>query len=158
AFPAAKKRRWWGPRNRSGLPDDRRSKPRRSHNTGVKQIPSSLVPAEIHWPPGIGAVPQNDESLATRRSGTMHNLKGKVAVVTGGNSGIGKATARLFAERGAQVVITGRRRDAVQTAAAEIGYGVIGLTGDVAELDHHARLVEEIRRRFGGFDIFVANA
>lgn len=88
----------------------------------------------------------------------MQNLKGKVAVVTGGNSGIGKATARLFAERGAQVVITGRRRDAVHTAAAEIGYGVIGLTGDVAELDHHARLVEEIQRRFGGFDIFVANA
>lgn len=86
------------------------------------------------------------------------SLKGKVAVVTGGNSGIGKATARLFAEQGAQVVITGRRQDAVETAAAEIGRGVVGLTGDVAELDHHRCLAEELQRRFGGLDIFVANA
>jgi NAD(P)-dependent dehydrogenase (short-subunit alcohol dehydrogenase family) len=88
----------------------------------------------------------------------MESLKGKVAVVTGGNSGIGKATAQLFAEHGAQVVITGRRRDAVEAVAAEIGYGVVGVTGDVAELDHHSRLAEDIQRRFGGLDIFVANA
>ena len=88
----------------------------------------------------------------------MDSLKGKVAVITGGNSGIGKATARLFAEEGAQVVITGRRREAVEAAAAEIGRGVVALTGDVAELEQHRRLAEEIQRRFGSLDIFVANA
>jgi NAD(P)-dependent dehydrogenase (short-subunit alcohol dehydrogenase family) len=88
----------------------------------------------------------------------MQELIGKVAVVTGGNSGIGKATARLLTERGAQVVITGRRKDAIEATATEIGLGVVGLTGDVAEVEHHRRLAQDLRRRFGGLDIYVANA
>ncbi len=88
----------------------------------------------------------------------MVSLEGKVALVTGGNSGIGKASARLFAEEGARVVITGRRRDAVAAAVAEIGHGAIGLTGDVADLDHHRRLAGEIGERLGGLDILMANA
>ncbi|MBI1188660.1 MAG: SDR family oxidoreductase [Alphaproteobacteria bacterium] len=88
----------------------------------------------------------------------MRSLDGKVAVITGGNSGIGKATARLFVEQGAQVVITGRRKEALDAAVAEIGIGAVGITGDIADLDHHKQLANEIHWRFGGADIYVANA
>ena len=88
----------------------------------------------------------------------MRSLDGKVAIITGGNSGIGKATARLFAQHGAQVVITGRRQAALDGAVAEIGLGVVGITGDVADLEHHRHLAAEVRRRFGDADIYVANA
>jgi len=88
----------------------------------------------------------------------MQHLKNKVAVITGGNSGIGKATARLFAEEGAQVVITGRRQDIVDQAVDEIGHGAIGIVGDVAELSHHKELADLVKASFGGLDIYVANA
>lgn len=88
----------------------------------------------------------------------MLKLEGKVAVITGGNSGIGKATARLFAQEGARVVVTGRRQDVLDQAVAEIGHGAIGVCGDVADLDHHRALAEEVERRFGGLDVYVANA
>lgn len=88
----------------------------------------------------------------------MQSLNGKVVVITGGNSGIGKATARLFAEHGAQVVITGRRQDALDAAVAEIGRGLVGIQGDTAELDHHNRVASEIQRQFGGLDHYIANA
>lgn len=86
------------------------------------------------------------------------SLMGKVAVITGGNSGIGKATARLFAERGAQVVITGRRQAAIDAAVAEIGFGVVGVSSDVARLEDSKQLADKLQRHFGGIDIFVANA
>ncbi|YCI05567.1 SDR family oxidoreductase [Ensifer sp. D2-11] len=79
----------------------------------------------------------------------MHHLKDKVAVITGGNSGIGKATARLFAEEGAKVIITGRRRDVVDRAVQEIGPSAIGFVGDAADLGDHRRLAD---------DIYMANA
>jgi NAD(P)-dependent dehydrogenase (short-subunit alcohol dehydrogenase family) len=88
----------------------------------------------------------------------MQYLKEKVAVITGGNSGIGKATARLFAEEGAQVVITGRRKDIVDQAVGEIGHGATGVVGDVADLEHHRTLAETVKSRFGGLDIYMANA
>lgn len=88
----------------------------------------------------------------------MQVLAGKIAVITGGNSGIGKATARRFAEQGAKVAITGRRQDVLDAAVAEIGLGVVGIQGDSADIAQHARLVRAVRRRFGGLDIFVANA
>lgn len=88
----------------------------------------------------------------------MSKLEGKVAVITGGNSGIGKATARLFAQEGARVVVTGRRQYILDQAVAEIGHGAIGFCGDVADLDHHRALAEEVERRFGGLDVYVANA
>jgi NAD(P)-dependent dehydrogenase (short-subunit alcohol dehydrogenase family) len=88
----------------------------------------------------------------------MGKLQDKVVVVTGGNSGIGLASARLFAEEGAQVVITGRRAEAVAEAAAEIGRGAIGFTGDVASLADHDRLVAEVKERFGRIDVYFANA
>jgi len=88
----------------------------------------------------------------------MQSLAGKVAVITGGNSGIGKAVARLFTRQGAQVAITGRRQDMLDLAVADIGPGVVGIRGDSADLTHHKRLACEIRRRFGALDIYVANA
>lgn len=88
----------------------------------------------------------------------MGKLQDKVVVVTGGNSGIGFASAKLFAEEGAQVVITGRRADAVAAAAAEIGHGAIGFTGDVGSLADHDRLVAEVKEKFGRIDVYFANA
>ncbi|MBB3659423.1 NAD(P)-dependent dehydrogenase (short-subunit alcohol dehydrogenase family) [Rhizobium sp. BK650] len=88
----------------------------------------------------------------------MRSLEGKIAVITGGNSGIGKATARRFAEEGAQVLITGRRQDVVEAAAAEIGHQALGVCGDVSQIDFHQRLAETVRRKFGAIDIYVANA
>lgn len=88
----------------------------------------------------------------------MTQLQGKVALVTGGNSGIGLASALAFAQAGAQVVILGRRQEAVDAAVRAIGHEALGITGDVADLDTHDRVVAEVRRRFGGLDIYLANA
>jgi NAD(P)-dependent dehydrogenase (short-subunit alcohol dehydrogenase family) len=88
----------------------------------------------------------------------MGKLDGKVALVTGGNSGIGLATARQFAQEGVQVFITGRRAAELDAAAKEIGGNVTAITGDVAKLADLDRLMDEIRRRAGRIDILFANA
>jgi NAD(P)-dependent dehydrogenase (short-subunit alcohol dehydrogenase family) len=88
----------------------------------------------------------------------MRSLEGKVAIITGGNSGIGKATAKRFVEEGAQVVITGRREAVVEAAAAEIGDNVFAVCGDVAEIDFHRRLADKVSQKFGAIDIYMANA
>lgn len=88
----------------------------------------------------------------------MQHLKNKIAVITGGNSGIGKATAQLFADEGAQVIITGRRADIVAQAVDEIGRGAVGFVGDTADLEHHQKLAEMIAEKFGKFDVYMANA
>ncbi|WP_260581322.1 SDR family oxidoreductase [Sphingopyxis sp. PET50] len=88
----------------------------------------------------------------------MTSLNGKVAVITGGNSGIGFASAKLFAEEGAQVVITGRRQDALDEAARAIGPAATAIRGDVADPAHHRDVADLVRARFGGADIYMANA
>jgi NAD(P)-dependent dehydrogenase (short-subunit alcohol dehydrogenase family) len=88
----------------------------------------------------------------------MQHLKDKVAIITGGNSGIGKATAQLFAEEGAQIIITGRRQDVVDRAVQDIGHSAVGFVGDVADLEDHRKLADIVKRSFGGIDIYVANA
>jgi NAD(P)-dependent dehydrogenase (short-subunit alcohol dehydrogenase family) len=88
----------------------------------------------------------------------MNKLQGKVAVVTGANSGIGFATAQRFAQEGARVVILGRRQDAVDDAVARIGHEAVGVVGDVGELDTHDRLMKVVAERFGRIDIYMANA
>jgi len=85
-------------------------------------------------------------------------LAGRTAVVTGGASGIGLAAARAFAAEGAQVIITGRRRQALDEAVARIDRGAIGIEGDVADLAHHEVVAAEVRRWFGKLDIYMANA
>ena len=88
----------------------------------------------------------------------MNQLQGKTAVVTGGTSGIGLATARRFAAEGAHVVITGRRKDAIDAAVAEIGDGVTGVPGDVADLDDLDRLYAAVAQQGRGIDVLFANA
>ncbi|PTQ11868.1 short-chain dehydrogenase [Sphingomonas oleivorans] len=88
----------------------------------------------------------------------MTRLQGKVAVITGGNSGIGLAAAKVFASEGAQLVITGRRQKGVDAAVREIGSAAIGVQGDVADPQHHAQVADLVRERFGGVDIYMANA
>ncbi|WP_233828779.1 SDR family NAD(P)-dependent oxidoreductase [Paraburkholderia sp. ZP32-5] len=88
----------------------------------------------------------------------MKNLAGKTAIVTGGNSGIGFAIAKTLIENGADVMIVGRRADAVDAAVRELGPRAIGLTGDVADLATHDRVAALAAQKFGGVDIYVANA
>lgn len=88
----------------------------------------------------------------------MGVLQGQVALITGGNSGIGLAAAKLFAFEGARVVITGRRQTTVEDAAEQIGFGAVGLTGDVGDIAHHEMLAQEVGQKFGGLDIYMANA
>ncbi len=85
-------------------------------------------------------------------------LKNKIAVITGGNSGIGLATAKEFKQLGARVVIIGRNRDAVAKAATEIGDDTLGVTADVSRVADLDRAFAEIRERVGRVDILFANA
>lgn len=85
-------------------------------------------------------------------------LNGKVAVVTGGSSGIGFATAKRFAAEGATVFITGRRQEELDKAAAEIGKGAVAVQGDISNLADLDRLYEVIKEKAGKIDIVVANA
>ena len=71
-------------------------------------------------------------------------LENKVAVITGGNSGIGLATAKLFHKEGAKVVITGRRQEVVEAAAMEIGDGAVGITTDTSNMTDIDNLYQEI--------------
>ena len=79
----------------------------------------------------------------------MAMLTGKVALVTGGNSGMGLATAKLFVEEGAQVVITGRRQMDLDEAAKSIGPSALAVQGDVSKLADLDRLFSTIREKFG---------
>lgn len=88
----------------------------------------------------------------------MGRLQGKVAVVTGANSGIGLASAKRFAAEGAEVVITGRRQAELDRAAAEIGGTVLAVQGDVSKLDDLDRLYERVRAEKGRVDVLLANA
>jgi len=85
-------------------------------------------------------------------------LIGMIAVVTGGSTGIGLATAKLFAAEGAKVYITGRRQDALDLAVAEIGSGVIGIRADSASLSDLERLYAQVRAESGRIDVLFANA
>lgn len=85
-------------------------------------------------------------------------LKDKVALVTGGNSGIGLATAKQLAAEGAKVIVTGRRREALDAAVGEISHGAVGLQGDVSKMADLDRIYAEIKAKFGHIDILFANA
>ncbi|MCJ8319543.1 MAG: SDR family oxidoreductase [Colwellia sp.] len=86
----------------------------------------------------------------------MNDLTGKVAVVTGGNSGIGYETAKYFKEAGARVIITGRSVDRVMTAAAELG--ITGIVADVIDLSAIDKLVDQVKNDFGNIDVLFVNA
>ncbi|WP_126246085.1 glucose 1-dehydrogenase [Chitinophaga rhizosphaerae] len=86
------------------------------------------------------------------------SLQNKVAVVTGGNSGIGLATAEEFVARGAKVVITGRNAYAVSAAAEKLGGGTLGVTADQSSLADADKLVAEVKERYGKIDVLFVNA
>ncbi len=88
----------------------------------------------------------------------MGKLDGKVALITGGTSGIGFATARLFVAEGAQIYVTGRRKDKVEEAVTKIGKGCIGVQGNVADMADLDRLFNQITKESGRLDIVFANA
>src|ERR1700720_4385228 len=88
----------------------------------------------------------------------MKRLEGKVAVVTGGNSGIGLATAIRFQEEGAKVAILGRSRKTLDEAVKIIGNGVVVVEGDVAKLADLDKLYAEVSRKLGKIDVLFVNA
>jgi NAD(P)-dependent dehydrogenase (short-subunit alcohol dehydrogenase family) len=88
----------------------------------------------------------------------MKRLEGKVAVITGGSSGIGLATAQRFVEEGAYVFITGRRQGELDAAVNQIGKNVTGVQGDVSNLEDLDRLYATVKEKQGRIDILFANA
>jgi NAD(P)-dependent dehydrogenase (short-subunit alcohol dehydrogenase family) len=88
----------------------------------------------------------------------MQKLKGKLALITGGSSGIGLATAKSFVGEGARVAITGRDVKALEAAKAELGNDVLALKSDAGNLDEIEKLFETMKREFGALDILFANA
>src|ERR1700687_1412238 len=96
--------------------------------------------------------------LIRKRSQQMNKLAGKVALVTGGNSGIGLATAKRFVAEGATVFISGRRREQLDAAGREVGAVVVAIQGDIANLADLDRMFATIREHSGRLDILFANA
>jgi NAD(P)-dependent dehydrogenase (short-subunit alcohol dehydrogenase family) len=88
----------------------------------------------------------------------MKRLEGKVAVVTGGNSGIGLATAKRLQEEGAKVAIAGRSRKTLDEAVRSIGNGVVAVQADVAKLSELDKLYAEVSKKLGKIDVLFVNA
>lgn len=91
----------------------------------------------------------------------MNRLKGKTAVITGGNSGVGEATALLFAKEGANVIISARRANALDTVAEKIkaeGGNVLTVPTDISKNDDCIALMKAAKDKFGGVDILINNA
>src|SRR5258707_6736405 len=88
----------------------------------------------------------------------MGKLEGKIALITGGSSGIGLATAKEFVSEGAYVFMTGRRESELNAAVKEIGSNVTAVQGDVSNLDDLDRLFAQIKQEKGKLDIVFANA
>jgi NAD(P)-dependent dehydrogenase (short-subunit alcohol dehydrogenase family) len=88
----------------------------------------------------------------------MNRLEGKVAVVTGGNSGIGLATAKRLQQEGAKVAISGRSRRTLDEAVKTIGNGVLAIQADVAKLEELDKLYSEVSTKLGKIDVLFVNA
>ena len=88
----------------------------------------------------------------------MGKLQGKIAVVTGGTTGIGLASAKRFVAEGAFVYIFGRRKDALDAAVAELGQNARGVQGDISKLEDLDRLFEAVKAEKGSIDVLFANA
>jgi NAD(P)-dependent dehydrogenase (short-subunit alcohol dehydrogenase family) len=88
----------------------------------------------------------------------MKRLEGKVAVVTGGNSGIGLATAQRFLEEGAKVAISGRNQKTLEDAAKLLGDGVLVLQADTASLKETEKFLAAVEKKFGKIDVLFVNA
>ncbi len=85
-------------------------------------------------------------------------LENKIALITGGNSGIGLATAKLFQQEGAKVIITGRRKEVVDNAVKKIGGEAIGFASDTSNMEHMDHLYAQIKELYGRIDVLYLNA
>jgi NAD(P)-dependent dehydrogenase (short-subunit alcohol dehydrogenase family) len=94
----------------------------------------------------------------TRTGSVTKQLDGKIAVITGGNSGIGLATAQRFVQEGAYVFITGRRQNELDKAVKQIGRNVMGVQSDVSNVADLDRLYHSVKQQKGRIDILFANA
>jgi NAD(P)-dependent dehydrogenase (short-subunit alcohol dehydrogenase family) len=99
-----------------------------------------------------------EQTFQININNVMGKLENKVALITGGNSGIGLATAKLFAKEGAKVVISGRRKDALETAISEIGHGAQYVVADAVEMGAAKKSVEAVVTQHGKIDILFLNA
>ncbi|HVA95450.1 MAG TPA: SDR family oxidoreductase [Candidatus Dormibacteraeota bacterium] len=105
-----------------------------------------------------------EESLALARGGQFSGgtsngrLKGKIALITGGTTGIGFATAQLFQKEGAQVIVTGRNPQTVAEAQESLGRGVLVVESDVSNLTGTKALMKIVAEKFGRLDVLFANA
>src|SRR6266566_4389267 len=110
--------------------------------------------------PPAGAIDARREGrqFGNDRETDMKRLEGKVAVVTGGNSGIGLAAAKRLQEEGARVAILGRSRKTLDEAVKTIGNGVVAVQGDVAKLADLDKLYAEVSRKLGKIDVLFVNA
>jgi NAD(P)-dependent dehydrogenase (short-subunit alcohol dehydrogenase family) len=88
----------------------------------------------------------------------MKRLEGKVAVITGGNSGIGLATAKQFRDEGARIAISGRSQKTLDEAAKELGKDALVVQADVSKLEDADKLFSAVQKRFGKIDILFVNA
>ncbi len=88
----------------------------------------------------------------------MKNFENKVVLITGGGTGIGKATAAAFVVEGAKVVITGRRQSVLEETTKELGELVHFIVGDVSKNGDHKRIIDETVAKFGRLDVLVNNA
>ena len=86
------------------------------------------------------------------------SLQGKTALITGGSKGIGKSIAKTFADAGAKVMITSRKADVCETAAAEIGNDCVWEAGNVGDPDHMEQAIDRCISELGGVDVLVNNA
>ena len=89
---------------------------------------------------------------------TAQRFQGKVAVVTGGNSGIGLGVAKAYAREGAQVAITGRNEKTLEAAAKEIGDGTLAIQSDARKVAEIETAMKKIKERFGRIDAMFVNA
>ena len=99
-------------------------------------------------------------TTATKEAPAVHSkrFEGKVAVVTGGNSGIGLAAARAYAQEGAQVAIIGRNEKTLQAAAQDVGEETLAIRADTAQLSDIDKAMAAIKARFGRIDALFVNA
>lgn len=111
-----------------------------------------LVPVERKLPG------EASENTGGQKENNMKRLEGKVAVVTGGNSGIGLATAKRLQEEGAKVAISGRSEKTLAEAVKTIGNGVLAVQSDVAKLPEIDKLFAEVSRKLGKIDVLFVNA
>ena len=88
----------------------------------------------------------------------MARLSGKKALITGGTTGIGFATAKLFLEEGAQIAIAGQNQERLQAALSQLGDNAMGVQADVSLVDSVHAMINQVKRDFGSLDILVANA